>query len=383
MPRIQSIPLNLLNLPGSPRAAAILPATRLGMMRSVQPVRTIDASAPIRICDNGGWTDTWVARHGKVFNIAVRPLVVVRVDVFPRGARGDRIVINAENYGDRYAPPLEGAWGPHPLLEASIRAIEPPRDVDVEITIRSKAPPAASTGTSAAVAVALLGALDRLAGGRRSAREIAYEAHAVETVRLGQQSGIQDQLCSAFGGVNFIDITDYPHATVSPVDLDLRARRELQRRLSLVYLGRPHRSSAIHENVMRDLRHLGPESAPLNALRTAAGKARDAIRAGDFEALGAAMRENTAAQAALHAGLVSHDATRVIDVGRAHGAIGWKVNGAGGDGGSITLLTDGRPGAKRAMLGAIQHENPAWIPIPIVLSAHGLRVSESRAWAGG
>lgn len=75
--------------------------------------RLIYATAPIRIADNGGWTDTWVARRGKVFNIAVRPLVEVRIDVSPVGTRDARLVINAENYGMRYAAVLDGSgWGP-------------------------------------------------------------------------------------------------------------------------------------------------------------------------------------------------------------------------------------------------------------------------------
>ena len=179
-----------------------------GTLRFVLP-RAVLASAPIRICDNGGWTDTWFARHGRVFNLAVRPVVRVRIDVFPRGSRAARVVVDARNYGMRYAPDLEAAeWGPHPLLEAAFREIEPPADADIEVTIASKAPAGASTGTSAAALVALLGALDRLAGNRRSAHEIAGAAHAVETVHLRRQCGIQDQLCSAYGGVNFIEMSD-------------------------------------------------------------------------------------------------------------------------------------------------------------------------------
>ena len=87
--------------------------------------RVVHASAPIRICDNGGWTDTWFARYGKVFNIAVRPDVTVRIDVHPRGARDEAIVIDAQNFGTRYAVSLQD-WGSHPLLEAAIRRCPPP-----------------------------------------------------------------------------------------------------------------------------------------------------------------------------------------------------------------------------------------------------------------
>jgi D-glycero-alpha-D-manno-heptose-7-phosphate kinase len=347
------------------------------------PTRTIHATAPIRICDNGGWTDTWVARHGQVFNIAVRPLVSVRIDVFPAGAREARVVLDARNYGVRYAPALDAAaWGPHPLLEAAFREIRPPAENDIEISIRSDAPAGASTGTSAAVIVALLGALDRLVGGSRTAHEIAMAAHAVETVHLGRLSGIQDQLASAYGGANFIDIFEYPRARVTPLPLPHALRRELQRRIALVYLGRPHSSSLVHEKVMQALECEGSGSPRLEALRAAAVNARDALVAGDVERLGEALRENTAAQAELHPELVHADAWRVIEIAGSHGAAGWKVNGAGGDGGSIALLAAPGGGAKRALVRAIIEDNPALVAIPIVICRDGLRVWSSRGRAG-
>jgi D-glycero-alpha-D-manno-heptose-7-phosphate kinase len=339
------------------------------------PLRIIHATAPIRICDNGGWTDTWVARHGKVFNIAVRPLVTVRVDVFPHGSCDARIVLDVQNREMRYAPDLHAtSWGPHPLLEAAFREIKPPQDVDIEVTIRSDAPAGASTGTSASVVVALLGALDQLAGGHRTKQEIASAAHAVETVHLRQQSGIQDQLCAAFGGASFIEMTEYPRAVVTTLPLGDPLRRELDRRLALIYLGRPHSSSAVHEKVVRNLEQLGPDCASFDALRRAAEHARDALVAGDLARLGSAMRENTNVQAALHPELVHEDAWRAIEIADAHGAAGWKVNGAGGDGGSMTFLASDKRDSKRVLVEAIVADNPRLVPIPIEISRDGLRV---------
>lgn len=343
----------------------------------MRPSRIITATAPIRVCDLGGWTDTWAARHGQVFNIAVRPLIAVRIDVFGRGARESRLTINAENYQLRYSPALDAStWGPHPLLEGALRAIPPPEGVDIEVTIRSDAPAGAGTGTSAAVIVALLAALDSLAGGHRTAYQIADEAHAVETRQLGRQSGVQDQLSSALGGVNFIQIAEYPHAIVTRLDLPEGTRRELERRLVLIYLGRPHSSSAVHERVMQDLERMGAHCRLLDTLRQAAGHARDAVLIGDFAALGRAMTENTVAQADLHPDLVHRDAWRVSEIAAAHGALGWKVNGAGGDGGSITVLCDARPEAKQAMVSAIQDESQGSRSIAVALSDEGVRVRD-------
>src|SRR5689334_4356217 len=163
-----------------------------------RPLRTINSVAPIRICDNGGWTDTWFAGHGKIFNIGVYPYVEVQIAVYPRAARPDPIVLNAENYGERYAiVPGQPSLERHPLLEAAIDEIGLPENLALEISIYSQAPAGCSTGTSAAVSVALIGALDCLTPGRMTPHEVAYAAHRVETDRLKLQSGIQDQLCAA------------------------------------------------------------------------------------------------------------------------------------------------------------------------------------------
>jgi D-glycero-alpha-D-manno-heptose-7-phosphate kinase len=88
------------------------------------------------------------------------------------------------------------------------------------------------------------------------------------------------------------------------------------------------------------------------------------------------MIANTEAQRALHAELISPEAQQVIQVARAHGALGWKVNGAGGEGGSLTLLCGSYSQAKRAMIRDIKAENPLFQPVPMRLSRSGLVVWE-------
>lgn len=342
-----------------------------------KPARVINAVAPIRICDLGGWTDTWFAEHGKILNIGVYPYVEVQIEVYPAADRQERIVIFAENYGERYAL-LEQrpGYGRHPLLEAAIALMAVPNEMAVQVTIHSEAPPGASTGTSAAVAVALIGALDRLTPGRLTPHEVAYKAQSVEVDMLGQQCGIQDQLCAAYGGINLIEMFAYPYATVSQLRIPDATWWELERRLLLIFLGRSHDSSLVHEKVIRDLEGAGPDCRQLRDLRATAEPARDAIYAGDLAALGEAMIANNKAQARLHPDLVGPDARRVIEIARAYGAIGWKVNGAGGDGGSVTLLCDARSHAKRALISAIQKDKPLYKNIPVYLSRFGLRIWE-------
>jgi D-glycero-alpha-D-manno-heptose-7-phosphate kinase len=346
-------------------------------VKKPRPLRVINSVAPIRICDNGGWTDTWFAGYGRIFNVAVYPYAEVQVEVHPYRGRGNRIVINAENFGERYAMGRDHKAGDrHRLLEAAIRHMKAPSDLAIEVTIFSEAPIGGSTGTSAAVTVALIGALDRLTPGHMSPHEVAYAAQHIETKMLGQQCGIQDQLCSAYGGVNYIEMFEYPHASVSPVVVPNAIWWELERRLALIYLGRSHSSSKIHEMVIRELEDAGPDSPKLEALRRTAPRSRDALYAGDFKTLGKAMVENTEAQRRLHPKLVSADVDRIVRLAKAYGAEGWKVNGAGGEGGSLTILCGSSSNEKRAMIKAIEETGPSFRNIPIYLSRQGLRVWE-------
>jgi D-glycero-alpha-D-manno-heptose-7-phosphate kinase len=325
----------------------------------------IEASAPVRICDNGGWTDTWFGGPGRILNIAVTPGVEVsiRTTVGP-----DPVVFDVETFGDRYSiVPRAPRVARHPLLEAAIDAFPPPRGLAVEVSVRSGVPAGCGTGTSAAVAVALLGGLAALRLEQRSPRDIAYAAHRLEVDILGVQSGIQDQLSAAFGGINYLEIETYPEARVYP----LPTWEELSPRLTLVFLGRAHDSSAVHRQVIEDVGCRG--SGVFSRLRDAAVAARDAVLARDLDAFGQAMIANTEAQGSLHPGLVGVDARRVIEFAAAQGAVGWKVNGAGGDGGSVTILSATRE-TKEALEHRVTFLDKRYRVLPIQVSMIGLKV---------
>lgn len=330
----------------------------------------INSTAPIRVCDNGGWTDTWFARHGRIFNIAVHPCAEVQLRIKPLDG-GPRINIHAENYGERYSiDPPRGRYSKHPLLEAAFDAMSIPDNIAMDVSIYCEAPAGCSTGTSAAVSVALIGALDCLTPGRLHPQEVALIAQQIETRLLGQQCGIQDQLASAMGGINFIDMHAYPDATVHPLVLPEPTAWELESRLALIFVGDSHSSSAVHEKVIAGL---SPADRRLGPLRKTAAASRDALLAGDWAAFGRAMITNTEAQRGLHPDLIGPAHQRIIDIAREHGALGWKVNGAGGDGGSVTLLGGADRGAQRSLLRTIGEENRRFHFIPIRLCADGLR----------
>jgi D-glycero-alpha-D-manno-heptose-7-phosphate kinase len=148
---------------------------------------------------------------------------------------------------------------------------------------------------------------------------------------------------------------------------------ELERRFVLVYLGCAHSSSEVHGQVIARLDREGADKSALEPLRKAARDGKDAVYSGDLDALGCCMIANTEAQAALHPALVSDAAKAAIELARKHGALGWKVNGAGGDGGSLTILCGPEGERKRALIRALPELDPSFEVIPTYLSRMGLR----------
>jgi D-glycero-alpha-D-manno-heptose-7-phosphate kinase len=334
---------------------------------------TIVAMAPVRIADLGGWTDTWFARSGCVLNVAVEPGVTAEARAIEGDA--DTVYVGVESYGYDYSyrgePP-----GRHPLIEAAVAAARPSRRQGLEIRLRSAMPPGAGTGTSAAVIVAIIGALDALAGRSRRPLDLAQTAHGVEVSGLGRESGLQDHLAAAYGGVSFIEIPSYPQVRVERVALAPSTTRALAEQLVLVYLGRAHQSSDVHRAVIAELDG-SPGAWVLQRLRDAARAGKEALVAGDLAAFGRALVANTQAQRDLHPRLVSEDADAIFRAAERGGALGWKVNGAGGDGGSVTVLV--AAGGRSRFEAAAAAARPRARVIPITLDSRGLRVRHRRS----
>ncbi len=329
------------------------------------PLLVIEVSVPVRICDLGGWTDTWFGGPGRVVNIAVQPGVAVRL---AQSDGPDPVVLVVEG-PDARAAGVPGAAERvrHPLLAAALDALTPPDDLRLRVTVRSAVPAGCGAGTSAAVAVAMLAGLAAVRSEHWVPQDLAYAAHRLEVDGLGGQSGIQDQLSAALGGINYLEIDHYPQATVQA----LPSWEDLGSRLTTVFVGRAHDSSRVHDEVIAHL--AGGGSGALDRLREAALAARDAVLHQDLHGLGHAMIANTDGQRALHADLVGADARRVIDLAARDGAIGWKVNGAGGDGGSLTVLHDtsgGREAFERRVI-ALDHR---YAVLPLAPSVDGLVV---------
>ncbi|QXC62329.1 hypothetical protein KSP35_05855 [Aquihabitans sp. G128] len=338
--------------------------------------RRVVVRAPVRVGDVGGWTDTWFGSPGVVCHLAVGPAVVVEA-AFVDGVAGPglgpvRIVapLLFEDYRAGPSPDRGWRWpvpGRQPLLEHAVASVLEdvplPAGRSVELHITSAVPAGASLGTSGSVVVAVLAALDALVGRRRSAAELATAAHAVETDRARRESGVQDQWAAALGGCGLLAIGPYPDVRHRSVALADDTVAELGERLVTVVFG-PHDSSAVHAQVIDAMVGYGGPThdaarSALGRLSALAPEAAAALEGGSVDDWARVLTAATDAQGALHPDLVGAAHAAAIDVARSAGANGWKVNGAGGEGGSLTVVAPDAAAAADLSV-RLAHVSPAW-----------------------
>lgn len=357
--------------------------------------RRVVATAPVRVADVGGWTDTWFGSPGRVCHVAVGPGVEVDARLVERSAAAvdasTGVVhlvapdIGVDQVVGPGGHPEAPSWatpspGRHPLLEHAVASVVAPAalpvELGIEVRISSQVPPGASLGTSAAVLVALIGALDALVSGeQRFPDDLAVLAHRVETQRAGREAGVQDQWAAAMGGVGLLAIGPYPAVRHEAIVLPLQAAAELDDRLVTVVFG-AHDSSAVHAEVINAMVGCGGAEhdlarRSLRRLSALAGDAAAALADGALDQWGEVLVASTEAQRELHAGLVGPSHQAAIEVARSQGAVGWKVNGAGGDGGSLTVLAG--PSGAASLVEALAVE-PAWQVVDLRLAPDGVRI---------
>lgn len=293
----------------------------------------ISSRAPVRICDIGGWTDTWFYPRGAVINFCIDLYSYVRIVE----NRNDKIDLISEDLGLKtqikdfskinYNGNLD-------LLKAAVKRMKIQTGVD--IFVRADAPPGCGTGTSASIAVALIAALAKLSKKPITSKEVAVLAHKLETEELKLESGVQDQYAASFGGINFMEI-DYPAVKISEVQITDEKICKLENQLILVYFG-SRSSDLMHRAVIENYEKGDTITInSLNIIKECAYEMKNAIKSDSLGEVGEIMNRNWEAQKNLHNLMTNSVINKAEKLAINNGAIGFKLNGAGG-GGSATIL---------------------------------------------
>lgn len=296
---------------------------------------TIFSRAPVRICDIGGWTDTWYCPDGAVFNICVDLYSYIRI--VPSSSK--KITIISENLNlqttiyDLNNIHYDGILD---LLKSAVKRMEIKRGLN--IYVRTEAPPGCGTGTSASVAVALIAALAKISERNLKPEEIASLAHKLEVEELELESGVQDQYAAALGGINFMDIS-YPSVEITSIPINEERIYELESQLILIFLS-SRSSSEMHKAVIENYKKGDTRTLDsFEIIKTCARGMKKAICSKDLAYMGELMNKNWTAQKRLHSLMTNPTINKAEHISISNGGLGFKLNGAGG-GGSATILAN-------------------------------------------
>jgi D-glycero-alpha-D-manno-heptose-7-phosphate kinase len=200
----------------------------------------------------------------------------------------------------------------------------------VEITTLADIPSAGSgLGSSSAVTVGLLQALFTYQGRQLTAEELADRACMIEIDRCRKPIGKQDQYAAAYGGVCDIHFGPGDRVVVDQLALAPDVRRHVQDELLLFFTGTTRSANTI---LGEQTANIADRLVQLAQLRDLAGEAAAGLRAGDVDALGAALNKSWTAKRELASGVSNSQIDEAVEAALAAGASGAKVTGAGGGG---------------------------------------------------
>ena len=203
----------------------------------------------------------------------------------------------------------------------------------------SEAPAGAGLGGSSALAIACIGALNRMVGNRYDESKFVEIASNVESTVIRVPAGFQDYYPPLYGSVSAIHLRpDGLQREALDVDID-----ELERRIAIIYTGEPRLSGINNWDIYK--RHIDGDTEIFelfDAIRDSARNVREALLANDWTHVANTMRNAYPNRKRLAATITTPQMDLLVEKALANGAEAAKVCGAGGGGCIAFLCTPGR-----------------------------------------
>jgi len=316
---------------------------------------------PLRVSFFGGGTDypAWFREHGGA-------VLATTIDKY--------LYLHC-----RYLPPffdfksrivwskIEQVQQPSEIAHPAIRGVLEWMKIaeGVEIHHHGDLPARTGLGSSSSFSVGLLHALHALRGELVSKRKLAEEAIFVEQQVLRENVGVQDQIQSAFGGLNRIDIRTDGSFEVTPLVVRAERLAGLQKHLLLLYTGLSRTASEI---AAEQVATVGAKTAELKSMREMVDLGEKILVGnGDLREFGRLLDESWKLKRSLSSKIAPGFVNEIYDIARQAGADGGKLLGAGGGGFMLIFVT---PDKRASVLKSLQK----LLPVPFQFERGGTQI---------
>ncbi len=333
----------------------------------------IESSAPTRVDLAGGTIDIWPLYLFHPGATTVNFATSLRAHCRIETRNDDKVILESRDRNVAFETNLAGI--PDLIREARLELIaklvhffKPASGF--HLIANSQAPAGAGMGGSSALAIACIGALNRLAGNRYHERRFITIAANIETTVIRVPAGFQDYYSAQYGATSCVHFrTEGIEREYLQVD-----EEKLQSRIAICYTGEPRLSGTNNWEIFK--RHIDGDTelfSLFEGIRDSAVGMRKALLADDWNTVSRIMRAAYPNRKRLAPGVTTPQMEKLVEKALANGAEAAKVCGAGGGGCIAFLCGEGR---KSEVERALAAEEGAEV-IDWKFSKEGLVVTES------
>jgi D-glycero-alpha-D-manno-heptose-7-phosphate kinase len=216
----------------------------------------------------------------------------------------------------------------HPAVRETFRFMDVKEGL--ELHHDGDLPARSGLGSSSAFTVGLLHALYALKGEMVTKKRLSLEAIHIEQEMIKENVGSQDQVITAFGGLNKIEFSGNRNIEVRPITVRDSRLRELQDQLMLFFTGFSRFASEVAKDKILQIPNKRNE---LNTLHSMVNEAVNLLNSdGDLIEFGKLLHEGWKCKKSLSNKVSNGNIDSIYERAIKAGATGGKLLGAGGGG---------------------------------------------------
>ena len=239
----------------------------------------------------------------------------------------------------------------HPIIRESLTLMNMPRP-QIEITTLADIPAGTGLGSSGSFTTALLKALYTFDHRPIQQADLAELACHVEIDRLGEPIGKQDQYAAAVGGITCFEFRKDDSVVATPLGISKDTMFDLEDNLLLFFTGYTRSAGNILKDQNQRTKTSDTEMLKnLHYVKELGLRSKGVLEAGDLVQFGELMHKHWEHKKRRSGGMSNSRIDELYELGRANGAVGGKVVGAGG-GGFLMFYASDRNKLRHAMAKA-------------------------------